>query len=296
MSILLKRITFWLALAGIASLALFVRANTRVLPIPEPPVAPPEKPFARGIGASGIIEAIRENTSIGVPMPALVTDVKVEVWDRVEKGDRLMILDDRELAARLVTETAELELRRAELRRAQRQYDRFVRIGKGPAVAEEEFDRREDDLLVAKAHLAKAQSSIDSTKLLLDRFIVRAPISGTILQVNIRSGEYAVPGSETPPMVIGFIDELQVRADVDEQLAARVQPGARAVAYRKGETENPIPLTFLRIEPYIIPKQSLTGSSTERVDTRVLPVLFSFQKRDDLKVYVGQQVDVFIEE
>ncbi len=296
MSILLKRITFWMALAGIASLALFVRANTRIEPIPEPPVAPPEKPFSQGIGASGIIEAIGENTNIGVPMPALVTEVKVQVWDRVEKGDPLMVLDDRELAARLVTETAELELRRAELRRAQRQYERFVRIGKGPAVAEEEFDRREDDLLVAKAHLAKAQSSIDSTKLLLDRFIVRAPISGTILQVNVRSGEYSSPGNETPPMVIGFIDELQVRADVDEQLAARVRPGAGAVAYRKGETRNPIPLTFIRIEPYIVPKQSLTGSSTERVDTRVLPVIFSFPSQTSLKAYVGQQVDIFIED
>lgn len=296
MSILLKRFTFWLALLGLASLALFVRANTRIDPIPDPPVAPPEKPFSKGIGASGIIEAIRENTNIGVPLPSLVTEVKVEVWNRVEVGDPLIILDDRELAARLVTENAELELRRAELRRAERQYARFVRIGKGPAVADQEFDRREDDLLVAEAHLARAQSSIDSTELLLERFIVRAPISGTILQVNVRSGEYAIPGSEVPPMIIGSIDELQVRADVDEQLAARVRPGARAVAYRKGETENPISLTFLRIEPYIVPKQSLTGSSTERVDTRVLPVIFTFPNDSALKAYVGQQVDIFIEE
>jgi hypothetical protein len=53
-------------------------------------------------------------------------------------------------------------------------------------------------------------------------------------------------------------------------------------------------LKFVRVEPYVIPKKSLTGDSTERVDTRVLQVLYSFN-RGALPVYVGQQMDVFIE-
>ena len=53
-------------------------------------------------------------------------------------------------------------------------------------------------------------------------------------------------------------------------------------------------LHFVRIEPFVVPKKSLTGESSERVDTRVLQVLYSF-KRGSLPVYVGQQVDVFIE-
>jgi len=43
-----------------------------------------------------------------------------------------------------------------------------------------------------------------------------------------------------------------------------------------------------------VPKRSLTGDSTERVDTRVLQVLYRFD-RGDLPVYVGQQMDVFVE-
>ena len=53
-------------------------------------------------------------------------------------------------------------------------------------------------------------------------------------------------------------------------------------------------MKFYRVEPYVVPKKSLTGESTERVDTRVLQVLYSFST-DDLPVYVGQQMDVFIE-
>ncbi|MBC8126882.1 MAG: hypothetical protein H8M99_07030, partial [Gloeobacteraceae cyanobacterium ES-bin-144] len=65
------------------------------------------------------------------------------------------------------------------------------------------------------------------------RYIVRAPIRGTILQVNIRVGEHATPASIIPPIVLGSIDELQIRADVDEQSAPRIRLNAKAVAYKK---------------------------------------------------------------
>jgi hypothetical protein len=44
----------------------------------------------------------------------------------------------------------------------------------------------------------------------------------------------------------------------------------------------------------VIPKKSLTGDSTERVDTRVLQALYSFDRKQ-LPFYIGQQMDVFIE-
>ena len=40
------------------------------------------------------------------------------------------------------------------------------------------------------------------------------------------------------------------------------------------------PLHFVRFEPYVIPKESLTGDTTERVDTRVLQVIYSFDRGD----------------
>ena len=54
------------------------------------------------------------------------------------------------------------------------------------------------------------------------------------------------------------------------------------------------PLEFERVEPYVIPKKSLTGDNTERVDTRVLQVIYSLDVTDR-PVYVGQQLDVFID-
>ena len=79
-----------------------------------------------------------------------------------------------------------------------------------------------------------------------------------------------------------------------ELVAPLVKAGSPGVAYLKGSTAQAIPLTFARIEPYIVPKKSLTGDNTERVDTRVLQVLYSFDEAA-LPIYVGQQMDVFLE-
>jgi hypothetical protein len=95
-------------------------------------------------------------------------------------------------------------------------------------------------------------------------------------------------------MILGDVEHLQVRADVDEQNAPRLQAGQTATAYLKGDTTQPIELSFVRIEPFVIPKVSLTGASTERVDTRVLQVIYSFKRPQDRPVYVGQQVDLFV--
>lgn len=54
------------------------------------------------------------------------------------------------------------------------------------------------------------------------------------------------------------------------------------------------PLVFVRIEPFVVPKKSLTGDSTERVDTRVLQIIYRVEG-DMLPLFVGQQMDVFID-
>jgi hypothetical protein len=64
---------------------------------------------------------------------------------------------------------------------------------------------------------------------------------------------------------------------------------------RAGEADRSIPLRFVRIEPFVVPKVSLTGGSAERVDTRVLQVIYQFDRPADRPVFVGQQMDVYID-
>lgn len=151
------------------------------------------------------------------------------------------------------------------------------------------------DLDVSKSQVAQAQAAIDALKIELDRRVVRAPKAGRVLQVNVRAGEFAPAGATSEPLlVMGQVSPLHVRVDVDEFEAWRVQGNRPAVAFARGNKNIETKLRFVRFEPYVIPKRSLTGSSTERVDTRVLQVIYAFDPKD-LPLYVGQQVDVYIE-
>jgi HlyD family secretion protein len=82
--------------------------------------------------------------------------------------------------------------------------------------------------------------------------------------------------------------------DVDEHEAWRVRPDAKAMGHIRGNPDLKSELQFVRFEPFVVPKKSLTGDSTERVDTRVLQIIYKVE-RDDFPIFVGQQMDVFID-
>jgi multidrug efflux pump subunit AcrA (membrane-fusion protein) len=152
------------------------------------------------------------------------------------------------------------------------------------------------DVAVARAELQSAQAEVDALDLELDRLVVRAPIAGTLLQVKVHAGEYAQAGVLAQPLVLlGATSPLHVRVDVDENDAWRVKPGARGHANVRGNRELDTALEFVRFEPFVVPKRSLTGDATERVDTRVLQVVFRVVRKD-LPLFVGQQMDVFVDE
>jgi hypothetical protein len=99
--------------------------------------------------------------------------------------------------------------------------------------------------------------------------------------------------TSTPLVLLGRSKPLHVRVDVDEHEGWRVRPGAPAVGHLRGNAEVTTPLAFVRFEPFVVPKRSLTGDSTERVDTRVLQVIYRVE--GEVPLFVGQQLDVFIE-
>ena len=85
-----------------------------------------------------------------------------------------------------------------------------------------------------------------------------------------------------------------VRVSFDESDINRFRPGARAVGRTRGSPQKTLPLTFVRIEPYVVPKKSLTGDNTERVDTRVMQAIYAIDQFD-AAVQLGQQLDVFVD-
>lgn len=303
-----RRISLWLAMGGVLlTIATLWGANKHIT-APPPAEPPPTSPYAATVAAAGIIEAVNENVRIAPPVSGLVTYVHVKVADRVNQGDPLFQLDDRELRALLQTKTdslppaaAKIAEQDVHLKDLKDQLRRLQAVKDRRAVSEDDVQRKWHEVEAAKRSLIRARADLqlartqrDEVEALLARLTVRAPRNGTILQVNIRAGEYAMVNTIDPLILLGDTETLQVRADIDEVNAPLVVPGSPAVAYLKGFTDKAIPLRFDRIEPYIVPKRSLTGDNRERVDTRVLQVIYQFEK-PGFPVYVGQQVDVYIE-
>ena len=116
----------------------------------------------------------------------------------------------------------------------------------------------------------------------------------TMLQVDVRPGEFVAQNAATELLILGNTRPLHVRVDIDEADIPRLRPGSRVQGFLRGWTDRSVALDFVRVEPYVVAKRWLTGDNTERVDTRALQVIYAVDDVDPA-MYVGEQVDVFID-
>jgi HlyD family secretion protein len=224
------------------------------------------------------------------PEELAVSVAKVEVAEAAVEIQRDLVERDAKLVASGSVNDEQYRQHRLSLRMAQKQLAQakadlaLTRAGSwGP------------DKEIARAAVKLAEAQVQQDKTDIERAIVRAPVDGVVLQVNVRPGEYVGNNPNAALVVLGVItDHLHVRVDIDEHDIPRFLPGAPAVASLRGAPDKKYPLTFVRVEPYVIPKKSLTGDNTERVDTRVLQVIYSL-KPEGKPIYVGQQLDVFLD-
>jgi HlyD family secretion protein len=160
-----------------------------------------------------------------------------------------------------------------------------------------------DVLDTAEDAVSQAAAALKVANALLQKYTVKAPVSGVVLAVNTTAGSYVSPQGNydsytqlfDPLVVMGATQAyLAVRCYVDEILISRLPSHwhIRAQMSIRG-TDIKVPLEFVRVQPYVSPKIELSNERQERVDLRVLPVIFRFEKKD-APVYPGQLVDVFI--
>jgi multidrug efflux pump subunit AcrA (membrane-fusion protein) len=158
------------------------------------------------------------------------------------------------------------------------------------------------DLAVAEAKLASLKAEVEALRLLKERMTVRSPRAGRVLRRQVEPGEYASTDGARPAFIIADLDHLHIRAQVDEEdiavisRAAAGQAPVKALARTRGAVVADLPLEFVRIEPFARPKSDLMGTNAERVDTRVIDVVFRVTTMPATPVYPGQAVDVFVDE
>ncbi len=286
---------------------------------------PPQSPFERTVAGVGLLEPKSELVSLSAPLPGVVEQVLVKVGDQVKMGQPLVQLDTRHLKAlreehlaTLATRDAEIASSKAGVATGQATLDQatsalsFVeKLLPSKAVSAEDVDQRRRTVQVAQAQLSEAQArvtlaeasklatqaALNSVKVDIARCTISSPLDAQVLQLRIRAGEHAdaIPTGDPSPawIVLGDTSTLHIRVDLDEHEAWRVQPGAAAEAQARGNAALKCSLKFVRFEPLIIPKRSLTGDPTERVDTRVLQVIYALNT-PVAGLFPGQQMDVSI--
>lgn len=282
-------------------------------PLIEPAIAPPRAPAGQkgSIGAVGLVESASQEIGLPAAVAGVVAVMNVVPGQKVRAGDILFSIDDRQARADLAVQMASLAATRARLAEAETlaadqadqlgRSERLKSIAGNTAISEDTLLRRRYAARTADAHVLSARADVESAQataqsgaVTVERLAVRAPTEGTILQVNVRVGEFAPASILTTPLVVmGNLTELHIRADIDESDVPRFNPKGEAWASPRGAADRRVKLSLVRIEPYVVPKTSLTGAGTERVDTRVLRVIYRFDPKE-MAAFPGQQMDLFI--
>lgn len=294
-SLIASRLSFWVSLAGIlATLFLLLRTTTSQT-IPEPLEKPPEKPSSAKVAGSGIVESLGDNTRVSTNVPGVVSEVLVSVGQKVSKGDALFVLDSRVAESELAIAKSGLEVAKAQYDSLKKVLDRLTKVGDSRAVSTSDLESRRSEVSIAAAQVKSAEAKVSRAETAITLLTVLSPVDGSALQVNVNVGEFNSPGAVPPPVLLGSRDELQIRVDIDEELTGVLPENPTAVGYVRGIGESGIELDFIRIEPLIVPKSNLSGLPAERVDTRVLQILFKPKSPEaNQRLYIGQQLDVFL--
>jgi len=235
-------------------------------------------------------------------------------------------------AETLAVARSQVEQAQANLQAAQDQYDKRLAAYTldSRSISKDVVDTARDAVNQASASLGVARKQYDLTRAgawsydianqekqyealkqayqaantLLAKYSIKAPVNGVVMAVNAATGSYVsslgaynsyTQGAD-PLIVMGTPqDYLAVRCYIDEILVSRLPAPAsiRAQMSIRG-TDIKVPLEFVRVQPLVSPKIELSNQRAEKVDLRVLPVIFRFRKQDLTMVYPGQQVDVFI--
>ncbi len=217
---------------------------------------------------------------------AVVEQRRAALKDAQSRLDRLNAITDPGAISANERPTREYELANAKARMTEAEADLGeVRKGAYP-----------EDLAVAAADVQVAEAEVNALSTDLERSDVRAPIDATILRVTARPGQFAAAssGGSEGLVTLGQLTPLNIRVDVDELDAWRFDPNGKAVAVLRGGKRVEYPIRYVRTVPVVIPKKTLTGDNAERIDTRVLQLIYTFNEPNP-GVLPGQVLDVYVE-
>lgn len=172
--------------------------------------------------ATGTVQAKNEAV-ISARIMATIASIPVRAGDTVKTGEPLIILDSRELEARLEQQLQTVTAAQARLSEAESTYNRIKSLAERGLATKAELDRAEAALRTARAELERARRMAEEAGTALSYSTISAPFPGRVIERFADPGDTATPG--TPLMRIYDPENLRLEANVRESLASELNRG-----------------------------------------------------------------------
>lgn len=163
---------------------------------------------AINVSALGTLQADQAIT-VRPEITGIVTSIDFTDGERIEKGEVIVTLDDRDLKARLMQAEARLTLTRANYQRA----ERLLKQGSGTARARDE----------ALNDFKSAEAEVAATEAALQKATIEAPFSGIIGLRQVSLGQFLSAGD--PIATLADVDNLRIDFQVSEVFLTDIHTG-----------------------------------------------------------------------
>lgn len=282
------------ALAAAAALA--IGACKKTVPPPVYETLPVEKrDIIVSAHATGAVQA---DTTVEVKTRASgeVLTIKVETAQVVKRGTLLMQIDPRLSRNSVAQAEANVAAAKVQLNNATVQKGRSDSLLAAQAITVQEHDQDVLTYANAKAALVSAQVALDNDRISLEDANVRAPITGTIIEIDVARGQVIASatsnvGGGTTLLKMADLDLVQVSTPVDETDIGKIQPGQTATVTVQAFPNRPFTGAVLKIEPKDTVQQNVTMFPVRvRIDNR--NGLLRPGMNADVEIHVGQRAGV----
>jgi HlyD family secretion protein len=217
-----------------------------------------------------------------------VTRLAVKEGDRVKRGDFLLQIDPTDyqsavdqLSASIRAAMANLDMEKANLRKAESDYERIEGLYSQKLVSEEDMRTVDVNRDVVRARVRGAEETLEQHKANLNKAAhdlsevrITADIDGVITTLNVEEGENAIMGTLNNPgtvlLTIADLSEMEAEVEVDETEVVFVHVGQEAI---------------INIDAY--PDSSFKGIVTEVGNSAIRQQIGMGQSSVDFKVVVA---------
>lgn len=265
---------------------------------------PTASPTAQTAYARGRVDIEGGLIRLASSNDGLIQSVHVEEGDRVQAGQLLAVIDDRQprlalaiAAASLAEARATAETLRVRLAAATREAARLQPLADSQAAPRRDADQAKDlaeqlqaELAAAQAAVVTAEARVKADEYQVNQRSIRAPLAGRIVKRTVRPGDGVSTLNVTPLFVFAPDMPRIVRADLDERFVDRVKAGQAAEVVIDNDGTRTISARILRVGD-VFGVKTPTGEPGERLDLRVVECVLSIE---DQTVRLGQRVLVKI--